>query len=104
MMASVMYTDLQCLQGQFSHWLARTPLERTFWSDFPITSLPNLTKHTYSHGHYYKIANTFYPILSFKQPDMSPSNNCSAALLAHFYFYTWVTIPCDTQYNASILC
>ena len=75
----------------------------TFWFDPLKFTLVNLTTHMPYKGVWIKSESK--SIVDKKQPEISQSKNCTAAVTHHgLRIFPWMVVDCDTQYEAAFVC
>ena len=93
------------MQGFFTHWLNKLPLQVAYWYDPLVYQLMNITTHTMGLGQYTNTTRKQVVNLDLMQPDTSHLKNCTAAITqTSLAIYPWLAIHCDTQYEASYVC
>ena len=83
----------------------RSPLLETDWFDPEQYHFVKRTSHIFEKGIYIKRQEPTKNNHTQTQPDHSNTHNCTAALMdSNILNYSWITIPCDEQFNASYFC
>ena len=104
-MVKYVYIDVFLLQGMFTHWLSQSPLRKAHWYDPSSHHIMNLTTHTLTFGKYSQKKRIHLMDLNVEQPDISYLNNCTAAIPhTNFVIYPWISVDCDTKYEAMYVC
>ena len=92
------------LQGEFTEWIDKSPILTTSWID------PSLHFSHYEASVYHRNQTTTkysYTIINVteNQPTTNKNANCTAIYIGkNILNFTWITIPCDKQFEATFAC